>query len=94
MSRRQQLRRLQAAETALAESRQVLQGSAQARLDELRRMPTVWLVTGGFVAGVIVHRGAACLGHSRLASSVLVTALRVSRLAAGSLLSGVSRIDP
>lgn len=94
MSRRQQVSDLRLAEASFADSRLVLQRSAQARLDDLQRLHPGWLLAGGFVSGVVAHRAGAWLGSSGLVSPLLVMGLRLSRLAAGKLLSGVTRAEP
>ena len=86
MSRRDQLARLQAAEVALADRRVVLQHSVAGRLDDLRQIHPAWLLAGGFLSGIIVHRGGAWIGYSGLASSLLPTGLRLWRLASAYIL--------
>ena len=91
MSRKQQVRALRAAEVTLEENRLLLQRSALARVAELRLMHPGWLLAGGFASGVIVQRCSTWLLQSRLASYAITAGIRMSRFAAGDLLSGISR---
>lgn len=85
MSRKQQLRELQLAEEALEGRRDLLYRAARSRLDHLRRLHPAWLLGGGFIAGIVTHRVGVWAGGSAMASSLLVSGLRLSRLAAGNL---------
>ncbi len=62
MGRRQLILELRAAEAELAVQRQALQRCGRARIAFLRGLHPVWLVGGGFLAGVVAQRAQALTG--------------------------------
>lgn len=93
MSRKQQLRQLQSAEAVLEDRRLVLHRVARSRRDQLQRMHPAWLLAVGVTAGVVTHRLGVWAGASGMVSSLLVSGLRLARVAAGSLFADIDFTD-
>jgi hypothetical protein len=72
MRRRQLIRELRAAEAELIVQRQALQRCGRARIAVLRGLHPVWLVGGGFLAGVVAQRAQALQTGAGLGSVVLL----------------------
>lgn len=89
MSRKQQLRELQSAEAVLENRRLMLHGAVRSRHDHLQRVHPAWLLAVGFTAGVVTHRVSVWAGASGMVSSLLVSGLRLARIAAGGLFSDI-----
>ncbi|TCO77567.1 hypothetical protein [Chromatocurvus halotolerans] len=89
MSRKQQLRELQSAEAVLEERRLKLHRAARSRRDHLQRVHPAWLLAVGFTTGVVTHRVGVWAGASGMVSSLLVSGLRLARIAAGSVFADI-----
>ncbi|MDO8862275.1 hypothetical protein Q6D67_11225 [Haliea sp. E1-2-M8] len=93
MKRKQQIRELQFAEAELVARRQLLQQSAQQRLDQLRALGPYWLIGGGFVAGVLVQRADTLLSGSGVGTPLAI-GLRLWPLLSSGMTAGLALSDP
>lgn len=93
MSRQQQLLDLQSAEALIEHRRLMLYSAARSRRDHLQRVHPAWLLAVGFTAGVVTHRVGVWAGGGGMVSSLLVSGLRLARIAASSVFADVGFTD-
>lgn len=83
MARKDQLLEIQALDATLVAQRAALESVGHRRMQQLRSVPSYWLVAGGVCAGALVQRAGSMDNVISRLGSVAITGLRVWPLISG-----------
>ncbi|WP_022961746.1 hypothetical protein [Halopseudomonas pelagia] len=94
MARKDQVREIQALDATLCAQRTVFESVGHRRMEQLRTVPSYWLVAGGAFAGALVQRAGSMDNVVSKLGSMAIAGLRLWPMVSGGFSSGSAASDP